>query len=320
MEFYSKIGNLLTESYILDQLLAAGDNGTTLQIITDHWKTNCDNYNRAFKLSRSTFGRHVDNLRQLGFNIEYDFRACRYYVHDAKETLANPVMEKMVNCLRDFHFVDRFRTLGTAIIPREYAGGRHHLFNIACAMESHCKISIDYAPYDRPSYHAILHPYCLRESNSRWYLIAYKEGNTHNAPTQNFALDRIRKVSMLTDPFTIPQGLSLAERFHDSYGAWFDENIPVETVELLADERAADYLSSLPLHHSQTVPIRHGGRFYFKLRLRITPDFVNEIQRWGTCLEVKSPQHLRDELKERFLSALKHYADLDDNGQPKPVE
>lgn len=308
MEIYSKIVNLLTESYMLEQLLAAGNEGITRAEITERWTINCRQNGREIKLSRSTFVRHLNNLRDLGFNIECDSRTNKHRITNASILRQNPVMDKMVNCLRDFNFVDRYRSLGDAIQPRSTVNGRQHLFNIGAAIESRCKLLVKYAPFDRTEYTAILHPYCLREAYGRWYLLAYKEDNEHGAKSQTFALDRMRTTLVTGQHYTYPSWFVPSEYFKSAYGIWVDEKKPAEDIVMLAGSGVSDYLTTLPLHPSQTHPIQQSdGRYLFRFHLSITPDFCNELQRWGASIEIVSPQHLREEMKERFSRALEVY-------------
>lgn len=321
MELYCKLVNLLAESFILDQLISAGREGITRDEITQSWEVHCNNHGRLPHVSRSTFSRHINNIRQLGFDVKYDFKNKHYTIPNARQLLRNPIMAKMVGCLRDFHFVDRYRALGQAIQPRQLAEGHEHLFNIGASMEQHHKLRVSYKHFGQKPGLVTLHPYCLREANGRWYLLAYKEDNEYQAKAQTFALDRMQKTTVMRETFTVPSWFSPAEYYKYAYGTWVDESLPVEEITFLASASVSEYLSTLPLHPSQSVPRRQpDGRFLIRLRLRITPDFCNELQRWGSTIEVLTPTSLRVEMKQRFLRSLECYLNDDENGQPKPAE
>ena len=314
---YTKTIKFLFESFLLEQLINAGEQGITRSRITQLWENICLQNNRKCYLSRSTFGRHIDNLRELGFVIDSDFHTNCYTLVNHSFLRNNPLMAKMVDCLRDFNFVDRYRSLGDAIQPRPSTGGHQHLFAIGMAMESHTKLEVHYQPFNRQTHTAILHPYCLREAYGRWYLLAYKEGNTHDAPMQTFALDRIRRIVATSSTFDLPKDFNPAHHFRDAYGIWVDPGKPAEDVTLLASASVCDYLTTLPLHHSQTYPEQQpDGRFLFRLHLSLTPDFLNELQRWGDSIEVVSPQHLRQEMTRRFQQALRTYKPNSDYDTP----
>lgn len=314
---YTKSLQILFESFLLELLLSASEQGITRAQISQLWENRCRQNNRKCYLSRSTFGRHLDNLRELGFVIDFNSRTNCYTLVNRILLRNNPLMTKMIDCLRDFDFIDRYRMLGDAIQPRPSAGGHQHLFTIGMAMETRTKLEVDYQPFDRQPYTAILHPYCLREAYGRWYLLAYKEDNTHGAPMQTFALDRMRRVTVGSGTFELPNGFNPARHFRDAYGIWVNPDKPAEDVTLLASASVCDYLTTLPLHPSQTYPERQSdGRFLFRLRLSLTPDFLNELQRWGDSIEVVSPKHLRQEMTTRFQQALRVYKPNSDYDTP----
>lgn len=308
MKYFSKLQHLLAASYLVNLLLSRGEEGITRAEFTTMWQNNCDNNGRTCRMSRANFIRLVAQLESLGLKLDFNCHNNRYTLKNASIIHSNPIMEKMINCLIDFQFADYYRMLGDAIQPEVRVAGRDHLFTIGGALEHHFKLRVVYHPFGEEAYEAILHPYCLKQDKHRWYLLAHKENNTHNAQAQTFALDRMEKIIVTNQTFDYPKAITPSTYFRHSFGIWVDKTAPVETVTLLASAKASDYLNTLPLHHSQTRLIRQpDGRFRFKLYLCITPDFINEILRWGPGLEVLEPISLREAVKERLRQTLGMY-------------
>lgn len=310
MEGHLKLQSLLAESYLLEMLLATKQTGLTREVFTQCWERNCKNHDRTFRMSRSTFIRMLDHLKSLGFRIECNKQNHHYVLKNARIIRDNPVMEKMVNCLRDFLFVDKYRTLGAAIQPKPIVRGLEYLFIIGDAMEMCHKLEVWYHPFGREAYQAILHPYCLKEFRGRWYLLAHKEDNEHNVKAQVFALDRMESAKVTSEPYDIPEEIEPQNYFDNFYGIYCGARMPIEEVELLASDWVSDYLVTQPLHHSQQFSIRRGkDQNHFILRLAITPDFCNELLTFGHHVEVIRPESLRQEIKKMLREALEMYGE-----------
>ena len=50
----------------------------------------------------------------------------------------------------------------------------------------------------------------------------------------------------------------------------------------------AEYLKAMPLHSSQEIVRETDNKIVLKLRLKITPDFVREVQSYGDRVKVLS--------------------------------
>ena len=144
-------------------------------------------------------------------------------------------------------------------------------------------------------------PYFLKESNQRWYLLAY-EGDT----LKTFGVDRIRELRV-TENETFKRNATIDVRslFDDCYGIWNQTDIPVEEIELKYDALDGSFLKSMPLHHSQHILADTADEFRITLRLRITNDFVMELLSRSRSLEVVRPQHLRERVRQIYAEAFK---------------
>ena len=144
-------------------------------------------------------------------------------------------------------------------------------------------------------------PHYLKESNQRWYLLAY-EGDV----LKTFGVDRIRDLRICaSETFKRNMDINVDELFRDCYGIWNQPDIPVEDVELKYDALDGKFLKSVPLHHSQQVLTDNADEFRIKVHLRITNDFVMELLSRSRSLEVISPPHLRERVRKVYEEALK---------------
>ncbi|MDE5651376.1 MAG: WYL domain-containing protein, partial [Duncaniella sp.] len=81
-----------------------------------------------------------------------------------------------------------------------------------------------------------------------------------------------------------------------------------DRVVLRADARQSKYLRTLPLHHSQR-EVLHDDYSLFYYRLRLTPDFVQEILSRGPSVRVVSPPELRAMVVTSLKDSLRLYGE-----------
>lgn len=144
-------------------------------------------------------------------------------------------------------------------------------------------------------------PHYIKESNQRWYLLAYD-----GPQIKTFGIDRIRNLEILEEEtFKRNIDIDVNELFKDCYGLWNDESIPVEDIELRYDALDGCFIKSAPIHHSQRILADTENEFRIALRLRITNDFVMELLSRSRSLEVIKPQHLRERVRRVYEEALK---------------
>ena len=150
-------------------------------------------------------------------------------------------------------------------------------------------------------------PYLLKEFEGMWYLFALVD---KLKAFRTFGLDRIHNLIVTDEPFQREKVLEqVAEKFNQVYGLVYEpdnnSNTPIEEVKLKVSETMLHYLNALPLHHSQTI-----NENILTLCLIINPELENKIISYGEHIEVLSPIHLRERIKQRLLKALSQYERL----------
>lgn len=167
--------------------------------------------------------------------------------YDGQQLLGNLLANMM-----QAEFLQEFRDLGSKIQPVIIARGTEYLRPIGVALRGNRKLKVVYQKFDDDSYEATLHPYCLKVFAERWYLFAQKESTTHeDALLQCFALDRIQQLTVTSDTFLPNPAIDPKEYFRDAYGIWVDPKVPAQYLVVACTPRVANYLRSLPLHHTQ---------------------------------------------------------------------
>lgn len=260
--------------WLIEQLRHAPECSLSLVDLKKRWKANT---RHTEGLSRTTLTRHRQIIQDF-FGLVIDSPDKKHYrIANPEQLHLNTLANDLLASLQDFLFLDEYRDLGTAIQAEEIHGGLEYLRPIAEAIRLRKKLHVTYQKFtDVEPYEATLHPYCLKASLGRWYILAEKEDSDH--PVQTFALDRIQSLQTMKQSFRLKRSINPATYFHDCFGIWRDfENYPVQDITIEVTPKVAHYLRTLPLHHSQ----REVSDCRFQYHISPSPDFLGELHRWG---------------------------------------
>ncbi|MGC8492581.1 MAG: helix-turn-helix transcriptional regulator [Syntrophobacteraceae bacterium] len=206
-------------------------------------------------------------------------------------------------------FASRVSSLGKAGARRKPVSGRHRpqmLAFLQRAVLEGRKIRIRYSTSSRDAQESlrIVHPYHLLSYVRSWHLVAYCE---KRGRPLTFKVDRIRRAEPLSERFEIPADFSLEEHIGDGWGIMSGKGEEAQEVELLFEPEAGRWVSEEEWHKSQKVETLPDGSVRFRLRLPITPDFVNWILYYGSRVEVVSPEGLRERVAGEHRRAAERY-------------
>lgn len=254
--------------------------------------------------SGRTLERDIDDIQSLfGITIAYAKREQGYYIKEEDENIPERYGQLLQNFdllnalegdtnLSTYVLAEHHRPLPSECLPMLISAIKHThpvVFRYTLVRQG-----------DKVEEKKVL-PHYLKESNQRWYLLAYDEG-----VLKTFGVDRIRDLRICaSETFKRNMDINVDELFRDCYGIWNQPDIPVEDVELKYDALDGKFLKSVPLHHSQQVLVDNADEFRIKVRLRITNDFVMELLSRSRSLEVVSPLHLRERVRKIYEEALK---------------
>lgn len=166
------------------------------------------------------------------------------------------------------------------------------------------KIRFVYTPLDKPAYTMVLHPYHLRFTENRAYLIGFSE---HHKAIRIFALDRISELICTPQTFHPDPTFRAEDFFKNSYGAYAGPGLCPENVVLHAQADIAAYLQQRPLHVSQTLRQLSPETFEITLTIAPTVDFLSRLLSFGPKLTVLSPDTLRQQVCRSLQEACEAY-------------
>lgn len=291
--------------WLVDTVMRAGEKGATLSQISNAYVYD-DEIGSGGEYNQRSFHRHRKEVKDLfGIEIECysDGSQFRYRVADSgKEGYFR-------RWLMDSIAVNR--VLGDSKEVAPYIAVEETrsepLPTVLQALKQRQMLQFDYKPFwsDSATHYFNFQPHALKMFERRWYLIGrYKEDMRHII----LALDRMSALELQDETYERDPEFDVEEMFSDSYGIILkDDEIAVEEVCLKVTSYQANYLRSLPLHHSQTEVKQTDEFSVFCLRVRPTLDFFQKLLSLGNQLEVRKPEWLREKMKEEVHKMMAKY-------------
>lgn len=256
-------------------------------------------------LTRRTFYNYRNAIAELfQVNIECNPVTYEYYLEQTgsnNESITN----WLLNSATMSDVLAGSRDIANRIFVDEVPSARVHLAAIIDAIKGGHPVRLSYHPYTRsvPTAGIILEPYFLKIFRQRWYVTGM---NVRDRKIKTYALDRITDLAIIGEQtFEMPADFNPEEYFRNSFGIVFDEGEP-KNVQLRVDARQAKYLRALPLHHSQQESI-HDAYSIFSYRLKLTPDFIQELLSMGPRVTVMAPPELRAMITASLRDTLANY-------------
>ena len=220
----------------------------------------------------------------------------RYYIQNDEELKNGSMRSWLFKTLTVSNLMLDCVSIKDKVLFEEIPDGEQYLPAIIEALKKNKVLEMTYQGFSRDkAYTFEVEPYCLKAFKQRWYLIGR---SPFNDQIKIYALDRIRWLWMTDKGFKYPKDFVPEGFFKDCFGIIAEKKMDVETVEIKVSSQQANYLRSLPLHHTQKEIERTDEYSIFTVYLRPTFDFRQEILSQGVDIEVLSPKWFRDEIAE----------------------
>ena len=280
--------------WLIDQIHRHGH--ITKKELDEAWSRSSLNDLREDKIPERTFFNHIIAIADtFGLDIKCD-RALGYYIENDDDMNGNSLTKWMLNSLSLRNLVNESVSVKDRIIVDDVPSGEVWLTEISRAMTESKTVRMTYHSFYRPEASTFdLQPWCLRLFRQRWYVLGLSEG--YSDP-RIYALDRIENLEATSGKFTLPSGFNASEYFNDIVGVSVGDCDNVVDVKLMVDPYQANYLRSLPLHHSQREIETTKDYVVFYYHLAPTFEFKQAVLSLMDTAEILEPQSLRSELAE----------------------
>lgn len=169
-------------------------------------------------------------------------------------------------------------------------------------------LSIKYLPFPSEEPEKIeLHPYFLKQYNSRWFLFGYDA--VWNRPDRNLALDRILSVKETNKKYQDNTLINWNDYFDDIIGVTIPAGANVERILLHFQGITGKYIETKPLHGSQKSKWIDDNILEVRLDLILNYELQQLILSYGESVKVISPSSLKEILSTRLRKAVDQYSD-----------
>lgn len=309
----------------IERELKSTVSSATIQKDIAHMKLSVEEggYGAPIKYKRSIGGYYYDfdkfpdyTIKQFGLNeknletMELAAGVLKHFTGIMSSDSFNNALHKLYASL-NIEKSSKETSLANAILPEEttYLRGMEHFELLIKAIKKRIPISFIHYSYDKKLFKAIIiHPYLLKESNDRWYLVGFSEDHEE---VRYFGLDRIYDPLLIDKEYIENKETDLRDLFKNKIGLNTLRNgvelIP-EEITILVSRTMANYIKSMPLHKSQSYKEYKGhGEIIVTLSLVPTYELISLILSYGHHVELIAPKWLRKEIEKELEKATNKY-------------
>lgn len=184
--------------------------------------------------------------------------------------------------------------------------GLEYLSDVIDAASNHQPLRIEYHNYKNGGKDIlfVVHPYYVKQYNNRWFLFGL---DNKRKEISNLALDRIVSIQVATDVVFIPnETIDFECYFDDIVGVSIPKDgVEKETIVLRFTKARFPYITSKPIHKSQTVI--NEEECTISLDVKPTRELEQQILSFGSDVEVLSPKMFREQITRKIEDIYKKY-------------
>ena len=279
--------------WLVQKFITAGDKGLSLEELSDAWE-------RKFgaKYARRSFNNHREAVGEIfGIDIECDRSTNRYFIRDSADIADG---DTGIAWLIDTFTVNNMLSLSKEklsgrISVEEVPSGRKFLTPLMSAMQENNAVEIMYRKYGaEKAGKRHVFPYGIKESAQRWYLVGWVR---ERGSCRVYALDRIERLSVLPETFSMPAGFDIDALFSTSFGSYLPSG-PAQKIFFRAFGNECSYIRDLPLHHTQKIESEDADSMIFSIFVAPDRALLLEFLSHGPGIEVISPENVRQDIME----------------------
>lgn len=295
--------------WLVQTFIRAGEDGLSLQEISDKWESRFDS-----PYSRRTFNNHRKDVEDVfGIYIDCNRRTNRYFI-EYSEDVADENAESawLINTFTVGKVLSMGRQrLSGRVAVENIPSGHQHLTSVMEAMTDNHEIVIGYRKYSSTEAERLtLQPYAVKESAKRWYMIAYC---VERQGLRVYGLDRVQYLEITDRSYKMPRGFDVDELFATSFGIYLPEQ-RAQKIVFRTSAKEAKYLRDLPLHSSQCEEESGQDHVTFSIFVcakdkngKFYNDLIMELCRYGSRIEVLSPEDVREAVATELKKAASMY-------------
>lgn len=288
--------------WLVQTFIRAGEQGLTLEDITDKWEMRFDS-----KYSRRTFNNHRSAVEEVfGITIGCNRSTNTYFIKSGEDlTDENEESAWLINSFTVNNMLRLSKEkLRGRVSVEDIPSGHIYLTQVMEAMTENLEVVIDYHKYTSSEADTVtIHPYAVKEYAKRWYIVAYcaeREG------VRVYGLDRVKRMEVTGRQFRMKTGFDVDEIFATSFGIYLPGG-KGQIIKFKVSENEAKFLRDLPIHRSQEEIGKEDGCVIFSIFVCPDKNLIMEFCKHGARIEVLSPMEVREAVKKELAKALALY-------------
>lgn len=276
--------------------------------IDEKWAHSSVNEYKQDYLPESNFHRWKSTVEML-FDVHIKCNAYNeYYIEEASDLRGTDLRLHLLNLMSIDSLLKDSKELSDRILFEPVPSGEKFLPPIIEAMRDKTAIEMTYQSFTRQKPATfIVEPYCLKVFKQRWYMLAYSPGLDK---AMIYSLDRVHAVESTKQKYKLPKDFNAEAYFKNTYGVTGTDEVP-EDIEICIDAMQANYLRTLPLHSSQEEIERNDDYSIFRFHMVPSYEFLQELRKYGSDVEVISPESVRAEFREDTESLYRIYKQME---------
>ena len=276
--------------------------------IDEKWAHSSVNEYKQDYLPESNFHRWKSTVEML-FDVHIKCNAYNeYYIEEAADLRGSDLRMRALNLMSVNNLLKDSEELSDRILFEPVPSGEKFLTPIIEAMRDKTAIEMTYQSFTRQKPATfIVEPYCLKVFKQRWYMLAYSPGLDK---AMIYSLDRVHAIEPTKQKYKLPKGFNAEEYFKNTYGVTGMDEEP-EVIEICIDAMQANYLRTLPLHSSQEEIERNDDYSIFRFHTFPSYEFLQELRKYGSDVEVISPESVRAEFRADTESLYRIYKQME---------
>ena len=241
----------------------------------------------------------IDDLEKLNETI----RALKKYVG-----LPHCAWVENVNAILHAYAYDNNdeRPIVTFSHNPEYADNLKHFTPLFNYIRSKSAIVLKYKRFNSEEVSTrILHPYRLKEFQSRWYVVGWcKEHFDHPSC---YGLERIIDFTKSDETYLENPGFDIDEYFRSMVGLTIYDGTVPQDVLIWVDNNEYPYIKSNPIHQSQKLVREVDDGKIISLHLYVNYELEMRLLAYGERVAVLSPVDLNQRLTDRLEASINNY-------------
>ncbi len=248
-----------------------------------------------FEYSVRTFERDKKDILELfGILIYYDRKDKSYVINE--EEIEDQSLTRMIDAFSIHHALQEGNKLSPSVfLEKRKALGTEHIHGIIHAIQN-CNILqfTHQKHWDDFSTQREVYPIAVKESQQRWYLIAYEKSSQ---TVKTFGLDRISYLKISQTIFK-PIAYNVKKEFKHAFG--IETYADIQKIILQFMNKQGNYIKTFPLHDSQRIIDENKDAITIEITIHTTNDIIMELLKYDANVKIISPISLQNEFKKRI--------------------